>query len=305
MVARWRFVVLVGTLALSFVLPAVSADARKESKKTVSFAKADASLEHVDVFTGIEQGVLDVKVIPQDALGGNILIENKGEKPLNVDFPPAFIAKQVLKQFPGQQPGANAGGPGGGANGQPNGGGSQIQGGGTGQGINGAAGNGVGNPGGGRRGNGNANGMGNGIGFFSVPTDKIVRVPYRSVCLEHGKPDPTPRMTYRLGKVEEFSDDPVLVETLKIVANGEHDPQAAQAAAWHVANKMSWKQLTEKSIPHIGRPATRYFSAETLDRAQKIHETAIIRAKELEEKSVATANLTNESASAKAIAKQE
>ena len=308
MVARWRFLTLVGTLALSLVLPAVLADARKESKKVVSFAKADASLEHVDVFAGIEQGVLDVKLIPQDALSGNILIENKGEKPLNVDFPPAFIAKQVLKQFPGQQPGANAGGPGGGANGQANGGGgSQIQGGGIGQGNNGAAGNGVGlgNPGGGRRGNGNANGMGNGIGFFSVPADKIVRVPYRSVCLEHGKPDPSPRMTYRIGKVEEFSDDPVLVETLKIVAGGEHDPQAAQAAAWHVANKMSWKQLTEKSIPHIGRPATRYFSAETLDRAKKIHETSIIRAKELEAKSVAALDVKNESSSAKAGVKRD
>lgn len=285
MVARWRCLTLVGTLALSLVLPAVSADSRRATKKIVPFAKADESLEHIDVFAGIDQGVLDVKLIPQDALGGNILIENKGAKPLNVDFPPAFIGKQVLKQFPVQQ-GANGniGGPGAGANGQQGGGGAQIQGGGIGQGQgnNGAVGNGpgFGNPGGAGRANAN--------GFFSVPADKIVRVPYRSVCLEHGKPDPTPRMTYRIGKVEEFSDDPVLAETLKMVATGEHDTQAGQAAAWHVANKLSWKQLGDKTIPHIGRPATRYFSAETLDRAKRFHETAIIRAKEQEAKSIAS-----------------
>lgn len=300
MVARWRCLALVGTLALSLVLPAFSADSRREAKKTIPFAKADESLEHIDVFAGIEQGVLDVKLIPQDALGGNILIENKGAKPLNVDFPPAFIGKQVLKQF--QQPGANAGGPGGGgANGQANGGGAQIQGGGIGQGNNGAAGNGpgLGNPGGAGR----ANGNGNGMGFFSVPTDKIVRVPYRSVCLEHGKPDPTPRMTYRLGKVEEFSDDPVLAETLKMVASGEHDTQAGQAAAWHVANKLSWERLAVKTISHIGRPATRYFTAETLDRAKKIHETAIIRANE--QKEIASTNPAEESVRSPGIAKRD
>ena len=299
MVARWRLLALVGTLAVSLALPAVSADSRKEIKKAVPATKVDDSLEHIDLFAGIEQGVLEVKMLPQDALGGNLLIENKGAKPLNVDFPPAFIGKQVLKQFPAQQPGAANGGPGaGGPGGQPGGGGgAQVLGGGLGQGqANGAA----GNPGGAGPGAGNARN-----GFFSVPTDKIIRVAYRSACLEHGKPDPTPRMTYRIGKVEEFSDDPVLAETLKLVASGEQDPQAGQAVAWHVANKLSWKQLTEKTIPHIGRPATRYFTAEILIRAKQLHESAILRAKVQAAKSVTTANVSKESASEKALVKRD
>ena len=105
--------------------------------------------------------------------------------------------------------------------------------------------------------------------------------------------------------VEEFSDDPVLAETLKMVASGEHDSQAGQAAAWHVANKMSWKQLAEKSITPIGRPATRYFTAETLDRAKKIHETAVIRAKEQEAKSLAAADRPNEPTSPKSIVNRD
>lgn len=295
MVARWRLLALVGTLTVSLVLPAVSADSRREHKKVIPAAKADESLQHIDVFAGIERGVLDVKMIPNDALGGNLLIENKGAKPLNVDFPPAFIGKQVLKQFPGVQPGAGNNGPGaGGPGGQPGGNGAQVLGGGIGQPQNTGA---AGNPGGAGQNFGN--------GFFSVPTDKIIRVAYRSACLEHGKPDPTPRMTYRISKVEEFSDDAVLAETLKLVASGEHDPQAAQAVAWHVANNMSWKQLREKTIPHIGRPATRYFTAETIARAEKIHATAVARAKEHEEKSVAAAKLAAESTDSPGIAKRD
>lgn len=283
MFARWNLLALVATLSVSLVFPAFAADSQKDSKKIFSAIKPNDSLEHIDVFAGIEQGVLEVKLIPQDAMGGNILIENKGEKPLNVDFPAAFIGKQVLKQAPGLQPGNGFGVLGnGGPGGQPGGGGAQIQGGGVGQaqGPNG----GLGNPG------GAGNGPGAGNGFFSVPTDKIIRVAYRSVCLEHGKPDPSPRMTYRLGKVEEFSDDPVLAEILKIVAGGEEVPQAAQAAAWHVANKMSWKQLGEKNISHVGRPATRYFTAETLTRAKAIHATAVARANEREAASLKTAS---------------
>ncbi len=286
MFARWNLLALVAALAVSLVFPAFAADSQKESKKIISALKANDSLEHIDVFEGIEQGLLDVKLIPQDALGGNILIENKGAKPLNVDFPAAFIGKQVLKQFLNQQPGNGSGVQN--NNGQPGGGGAQIQGGGVGQGQN--TNGGLGNPG------GAGNGPGAGNGFFSVPTDKIVRVAYRSVCLEHGKPDPSPRMTYRLGKVEEFSNDPVLVETLKIVASGEEDPQAAQAAAWHVANKMSWKQLGEKTISHVGRPATRYFTAETLTRAKVIHATAVARAQD--EREVATVKTASDATTA-------
>lgn len=276
MFARWRLWALVGTLAVSLVAPGISADSKKAAKKKIGPAiKVDESLEHIDVFEGIEKGVLDVKMIPNDAMGGNMLIENKGDKPLNVDFPPAFIGKQVLKQFGGgAQGGFGGGGQQGGFGGGQQGGGQQAQGGGLG--------------GGGQQGGGGFGGQqggGGGGGFFSVPTDRIVRVAYRSVCLEHGKPEPTTRSTYRIGKVEEFSEDPVLEETLKMVASGQLDPQAGQAATWHLTNKMSWQELAAKSIPHVGRAPTPYFSAETLARAQNIHVTAVARVKERDERS--------------------
>lgn len=271
MFSRWRPWALVGALAVSLAASGFSAASNKEPKrKIIPAQKVDTSLDHIDVFEGIEKGVLEVKMIPKDAMGGNMLIENKGDKPLNVDFPAAFIGKQVLKQFGGQG-GFGGGGQQGGFGGGQQGGGGQAQGGGMGGGQQGGFGGGGQQQGGG--------------GFFSVPADKVVKVAYRSVCLEHGKPEPNSRMTYRIGKVEEISDDPVLEETLKMVASGQLDPQAGQAATWHITNKMSWEQLAAKSIPHVGRPATPYFSPETLARAQNIHVTAVARAKEREEKS--------------------
>lgn len=277
MLTRWRPWALVGALAVGLVAPGISADSKKDAKKKVVPAvKVDASLDHIDVFEGIEKGVLEVKMIPKDAMGGNMLIENKGDKPLNVDFPAAFVGKQVLKQFGGGQGGGGfGGGQGGGGLGGGGQGGGQAQGGGLGGGGGGLGGGGGGFGGGGQQGGGG--------GFFSVPNDRIIRVAYRSVCLEHGKADPNPGMTYRITKLEEFNDDPVLEETLKMVASGRLDPQAGQAATWHITDKMSWEQLANKSIPHIGRPSTPYFSQETLARAQNIHVAAVARAKEREQ----------------------
>ncbi len=273
MCCRWRFWALLSALTVSLVVPGLSAEPKKPKKKTVPAVKLDESAEHVDVFKGIEKGLVEVKMIPNDPLGGNLFIENKGDKPLNVDFPAAFIGRPVRKQFGQGGGGGGFGGLGGGQGGGQQGGQGQTQGGGVG--------------GGGQQGGGfggQQGGGGGGGGFFSVPPDRVIRVAYRSVCLEHGKRDPHSGMSYELAKLEEFSQDPVLEETLKMVATGHLDSQSAQAAAWHLTNKMSWKELDAKVSPHVGRPATKYFATEQLLRAQQIVGTAAARAKERGEK---------------------
>ena len=266
--------ILVGGLIVGLVAPGISAEAKKEKKKISPAVKLDISAEHIDVFDGIEQGLLEVRMVPKDSLGGNMLIENKGDKPLNVDIPAAFVGRQVLKQF-GQQGGGFGGGQQGGGLGGGQQGGGQAQGGGIGGGQQGGGG---GFGGGGQQGGG-------GGGFFSVPPDRIVRVAYRSVCLEHGKTEPAPRMSYTIGRVQDFRDDPVLEEVLKMVASGQLDEQSAQAATWHVTDKMSWEQLATKSIPHIGRPATPYFTPQQIARAQSIFSTAVAHVNEHKENS--------------------
>jgi hypothetical protein len=132
----------------------------------------------------------------------------------------------VLNQFGGG--GFGGGGLGGG---QQGGGGAQAAGGGAGGGL-----------GGGGLGGGGA--AGGGGGFFSIPPEKVVRLPFNSVCLEHGKPTPRPRMDYVIRPVDEFSQDPLLRELLVMISTGRVSQKAGQAAAWHLSSGKSWQELT-------------------------------------------------------------
>ncbi|QDT28065.1 hypothetical protein Pan153_34590 [Gimesia panareensis] len=234
-------------------------------KKTIKPQKYDPSAEKVDdLFAAMESGLVDVEIIAKSSKGGNVLITNKNDKPLNVKLPETFLAVQVLKQ------GALGGGLGGGGLG------GGLGGGGLGGGQGGqaqTAGGGGGGLGGGLGGGGlGGGGMGGaGGGFFSVPPEKTVYVPYTSVCLEHGKKEPSSRMKYRMVKTEEMVKDPALQELLKLVATGRVNQQAGQAAAWHLANKMSWQELASKSINQLGGlPPSPYFRRAELQLAVQL-----------------------------------
>ena len=92
-------------------------------------------------------------------------------------------------------------------------------------GMMGGMGGGMGGMGGGMGGMG-----GGGGGFFSIPAEKTVSIPLNSVCLEHGKANPTPRMAYRIAKPSEVSDKPELNELLKLVGQNKVERGTAQAA---------------------------------------------------------------------------
>ncbi|MCA9073052.1 MAG: hypothetical protein KDA84_29220, partial [Planctomycetaceae bacterium] len=144
----------------------------------------------------------------------------------------------------------------------------------------GGFGGGGGGLGGGLGGGGGGFGGGGG-GFFSIPPQKIVQVPYTSVCLAHGKPDPHPRNTYRLVPVDDYTEDVDLQELVRIVGAGKVNKQAAQAAAWHLADKMSWQELAAKSVRRLGGQGTfPYFSRSELFTAQQLVGLAQARAKE-------------------------
>ncbi|MAG93426.1 MAG: hypothetical protein CMJ48_06725 [Planctomycetaceae bacterium] len=80
-------------------------------------------------------------------------------------------------------------------------------------------------------------------------------------------------------RTEEFTQDFALQELLKMVASGRIHAQVAQAAAWNLTDKMSWRELAAKSVKHLGgRPPTRYFSRGQLIAAQQLAATAQTRA---------------------------
>jgi hypothetical protein len=72
------------------------------------------------------------------------------------------------------------------------------------------------------------------------------------VCLEYGKPEPSPRYPYKLVEVEVFSSDPKVAIMLEALGRGEVSQKVAQVAAWHVASGLSWEKLAAEKIDHAG-----------------------------------------------------
>lgn len=253
-------------------------------KAPMKILKYDPAAEKMQMFEAIESGALSVRVVAHDAKGGNMYFENLSGKPLTVEVPQALAIVHVLKQFGGGMGGGmgGMGGMQGGMGGMQGGmggmGGGQMGGGGMG-GMGGMQG-GMGGMGGGGMG-----GMGGGGGgFFSIPPERVAQVPYLGVCLNHGKPDPTPRMTYRPVRLENAVPDKVLREMLRLYGMGKVDFTVAQAAAWHITDKMSWEQLASKkeyTIPGVFSSQVPTFS---VDQLQAAHELLNISAKLAEER---------------------
>ena len=265
---------LLGLMASSLVLAISTYGIAGGIKNPIKKPKFDATAESVELFSAMDSGQLKVTMISKNEFEANIFIENKTKKPLTVKLPKTAVGVQVLKQGFGPAAGAGAAG---GANNQA---GSQ-QGNGQAQ----QQGGGMGMMGG--MGMGGMQGMGGmGMGMFSVPPEKTVLVPFTSVCLNHGKPTPKPSMTYKLVPTESYTQDPVLQEMLVQVATGKLDRGAAQAATWHITDKMSWEQLAAKTEVVLGgQGGTRpYFTRQQIIDAMSLFsaakQQAEIRAKE-------------------------
>lgn len=264
----------VAALCAPFVL-ATAADAAKRKRRpaTITRPKYDKTAEKVDLFDGIKKKQLNVYAKPKDSTGGRVFFENKTDKPLTVKVPRAFVG--VQKQVgAGGPPGGPGGGLGLGGPGQGQGqgqGGQQPVGGGFGG----------GGLGGGGLGGGYGGGAQGGGGFFSIPPKRVVAIKYNSVCLAHGKPDPHPRATYRIMPMEEYTKDETLQEMITLVATGKLNQMAAQAATWHITDKMSWRELALKKKKSLGGLSPRpYFHPLQLRGAYRIHALAQARARE-------------------------
>jgi hypothetical protein len=244
-------------VCLSLCLLALPAEAAKQPIKKLTL---DPQAPAVDLFAAIEEGTIETTVIARSSNEANLFVTNNSSAPLSVKIPPAVVAVQVLKQAFGQPGGVRNQGQG---NNGPGQGGNMGQAQSVGGGMNGNMfGNGQQN---------NMNGNGPTIGFFSVPSHKTVQVPLKTVCLSHGRPDPRPRMKYKLVKLEDYTSDAALQETLKLVATSESDLQSLQAAVWHLTDKMSWKDLRAKQIERLGgHEPLPYFSDSQIEDAEAL-----------------------------------
>lgn len=184
----------------------------------------------VEMFAAMEAQQIEVRVIPKDDTESRIIIANKTKQPLNVKLPQAFAGRPILAQA------AGIGGGGGGRNG---GGGNQSMGGGM---------------------MGGGGGMMGGMGMFNIPPEQVGQFKVATVCLEHGKKEPRPNVPYEIVPLEEVTTEPGVRELLVAFGKGQMNQRAAQAAAWHLANGMSWQELANKRIEHLNGTSEAWFN---------------------------------------------
>lgn len=252
------------SMILLAALPLVAAAAAPE-KKT---AKEPANV--VELFAAMEAGDIEVKVFPKDATKGTVTIKNNTDKPLTVKVPPALAGVPVLAQLC-----------------CPIGGGGACPGGGGGGGNQGFGGGMMGGMGGMMGGMG---GMGMGMGgMFNVAPEKVAKVKLVTVCLDHGKEDPNPHIEYKLVPIDKYAKDPAVAEVIKLMLAGKIDQHSAQAAAWHLQNGLSWKELATKiGAKHLNGSVEPYFTSVHLQRALAATKEARRRAEAAESQPPAT-----------------
>jgi len=212
----------------------------------------------VEFFSAIKAGDLDARFIPRDSKRATVWVENKTGKPLSVQIPAGFAGVPVAAQM--------FGGPGGGFPpiGGPPGGSPQAVGA-PGNNFPGAAFPPLGGPGGGP--GGVPGGL---VGFFSVPAGKTIKVKVPCVCLEHGKPDPKPRIPYKIVPLESVTTEPGVAGVLARLGEGKYSQRVAQAATWHLANGMTWEELDEKRIKRITGLQQRWFHPAEIRAAMRL-----------------------------------
>jgi hypothetical protein len=225
----------------------------------------DPTHKTVDLFEGMASGELDVQLIAKEASRCRLLVTNRSSKPLNVRVPEVLGAAPVLAQAPNAPPGgqnpANSaapqslgfpmpGVPGAGPNAGPNRGLWNV-------------------PNAGR--NPQAAPLG---GLFNLAPEAVGQFRLSSVCLEHGKPNPRPGISYRLVPLERLAPRPELAEVLRMLGRREVDQKTAQAAAWRLNNGMSWTEVAAVRIHHLVGPDEPFFTPAQIAGAKKAVERA-------------------------------
>ncbi len=269
---RQTLCVLICTTFIVGFVTSATAKSKRKRRRHITNPKFIPQAKKVTLWKAVKEKQIKTKVIAQNEQLGRVLFENKSDKPLTVLLPESFVAVPINAQFLN--------------NNFPNGNGQNFSTGTFGnrnnsrrQSIGGNFGNqnnsNFGTNGGGANNRNNQsfrNGFfGTGNNFFSIPAGKIVSIPFRSVCLEHGKKEPTPRTKLTLIPTEQFTKNKNLQELLTFVGNNRPNQKAIQAAAWYLANNMSWQQLDEKSIQQLGGFAPQsYFTRAELQDARKV-----------------------------------
>lgn len=131
---------------------------------------------------------------------------------------------------------------------------------------------------------GGMGGMGGGMGggMFNLAPEKVRKLRVTTVCLEHGKKEPSPRTKYVMIPIEMFPQKPEVIELGKMLSTGKLDQTVAQAAVWHYTDGMSWNELARKvGFEHLNGTQEPYFQRQQINAAIRLSAIAQWRVRNL------------------------
>jgi len=250
--SRWARLLRLGVWPVMLLIPAALSAAPPEP-------------EIIDVFSGIEQKRIEVRLIAQNSAKCNLLVTNKTDKPLSVRLPEAFAGVPVLAQQPWNPPlnpniNPNRN------NGPQRLGLSPLMNPGMNNGIMN-----VFNPNMGR--NRRMPNMMPGP-IMNVPPEKVGGLKLPSVCLDFGRPNPKPQIKYEIRPIEDCTDKAGVAEVCAMLGRGEISQRVAQLAAWNLNNGVSWEHLASLRQKRTLAPKPIYSRAE-LSAGKKVAEKVI------------------------------
>jgi len=77
----------------------------------------------------------------------------------------------------------------------------------------------------------------------TVPVGETIELSIPAVCLNYGVTSPTPRDTFKLMDVADFSSNPRVRKALRSLATFGTSQGVAQAVMWHVCNDLSFEEM--------------------------------------------------------------
>ena len=86
-------------------------------------------------------------------------------------------------------------------------------------------------------------GMGMQGGMFRIAPKREFKRALTTVCLEHGRPDPNPKMAYTIIPLDKVTKDGRVHALCEALGSGQIAQNTAQAAAWHLTDDLSWQKL--------------------------------------------------------------
>lgn len=238
------YVLTVGIIAVSLTSP--STPAAQPGYSGSCAGDLGTVAETFPLLGAIERGIVEAKVIARDERHVRVFLKNPGTQPINVSIPDVLAARPILAQavnnfFNPQGPGGNS-----------NSGSSQS---GQSQAVAGPS---------------QFSGQNNNNGIFAIPPESVREVKIKSVCLEHGKPEPNSRLKYELVEASKVGVGPELETLLAGYGRDELDAEAVQAATWHLANGKSWQDLANMSRMAAINARSSIFTQRQLQTAKRL-----------------------------------